>query len=122
MTAPGEKASDEVSAREARRLMRLTHEWLQARGIVLSNENSTALDRVICAAVNHLGTTLEAAFRHAADHGAAEALLAQAHGAAPQLRDRLPLVLWFDNPADRAQLVAAIEEAKPGMISRRFTP
>jgi len=37
-----------------------------------------------------------------------------------RLDDTLPLCLYFSNAQDRAELVAAVQAAKPGMISRKW--
>lgn len=37
---------------------------------------------------------------------------------APELRETIPLVLYFNNDADRADFVNTVREAKPGMIAR----
>lgn len=36
----------------------------------------------------------------------------------PSLEDSLPLVLYFQTPADRDEFVAAVKESKPTMIVR----
>lgn len=36
------------------------------------------------------------------------------------LADRLPLCVYFANEADREEFIAAVREAKPGMISRKL--
>jgi hypothetical protein len=40
--------------------------------------------------------------------------------ASTTLDDSLPLCLYFDNKEDREEFVAAVQEAKPGMVSKRW--
>jgi len=42
--------------------------------------------------------------------------------AAPELKDALPLCLYFHTEADRDEFTAAMAEAKPNMLSRKALP
>lgn len=43
----------------------------------------------------------------------------QGRAADKSLKDTLPLVLYFGNEEDREGFMAAVHEAKPGMIAKR---
>ena len=42
----------------------------------------------------------------------------QGRAAAPELKESLPLVLYFPTETDRNEFMAIMREAKPGMIAR----
>jgi len=75
------------------------------------SELATAIDTAIAAAVQR---GFKLGFEHAVEGG---------HEAArqvPELAGKEPLVLYFDNEADRREMVDAIHAAKPGLVEAHW--